>query len=47
MTKRRNAVVAVIAAGALALTGFVSTSSAVAAGAQVGVILPDAASSAR
>jgi len=47
MTKRRNAVAAVIAAGALALTGFMSTSSAVAAGAQVGVILPDAASSAR
>ena len=47
MTKRRNAVAAVIAAGALALTGFMSTSSAVAAGTQVGVILPDAASSAR
>ena len=47
MTKRRNAVAAVIAAGALALTGFVSASSAVAAGSQVGVILPDAASSAR
>jgi D-xylose transport system substrate-binding protein len=47
MTKRRNAVAAVIASAALALTGFVSASSASAAGAQVGVILPDAASSAR
>ena len=47
MTKRRNAVAAVIASAALALTGFVSASSATAAGAQVGVILPDAASSAR
>ncbi|TRZ56870.1 MAG: sugar ABC transporter substrate-binding protein [Streptomycetaceae bacterium] len=47
MTKRRNAIAAVVAAGALALTGFVSASSAVAAGTQVGVILPDAASSAR
>ena len=47
MTKRRNAVAAVIASAALALTGFVSASSATAAGVQVGVILPDAASSAR
>ena len=47
MTKRRNAVAAVIASAALALTGFVSASSATAAGTQVGVILPDAASSAR
>jgi len=47
MTKRRNGVAAVIASAALALTGFVSTSTASAAGVQVGVILPDAASSAR
>ena len=47
MTKRRNAVAAVIASAALALTGFVSASTASAAGTQVGVILPDAASSAR
>ena len=47
MTKRRSAVAAVIASAALALTGFVSASSATAAGVQVGVILPDAASSAR
>ncbi len=46
MTKRRNAIAAVIAAAALAITGF-ATTSASAAGAQVGVILPDAASSAR
>jgi D-xylose transport system substrate-binding protein len=47
MTKRRNAVLAVISASAIALTGFVSVSSATAASVQVGVILPDAASSAR
>jgi len=47
MTKRRNGVAAVIASAALTLTGFVSTSTASAAGVQVGVILPDAASSAR
>ncbi len=47
MTKRRNAVVAAIAASVLALTGFVSVSAASAASVQVGVILPDAASSAR
>ena len=47
MTKRRNAVVAAIAASVLALTGFVSVSAATAASVQVGVILPDAASSAR
>jgi D-xylose transport system substrate-binding protein len=46
MTKRRNALVAVIATAALALTGF-ATTSASAASVQVGVILPDAASSAR
>ncbi len=46
MTKRRNAITAVLAAAVLALTGF-ATTSASAAGAQVGVILPDAASSAR
>ena len=46
MTKRRNAITAVLAAAAIALTGF-ATTSASAAGAQVGVILPDAASSAR
>ena len=47
MTKRRIAVAAVLASAALALTGFVSVSTASAAGAEVGVILPDAASSAR
>ncbi len=47
MTKRRNAVVAAIAASVLALTGLVSVSAATAASVQVGVILPDAASSAR
>jgi len=47
MTKRRNAVAAVLATAALALTGFVAAPSASAAGTQVGVILPDAASSAR
>lgn len=46
MTKRRNAITAVLAAAAIALTGF-ATTSASAAGAQVGVILPDSASSAR
>lgn len=46
MTKRRNAITAVLAAAAIAFTGL-ATSSATAAGAQVGVILPDAASSAR
>ena len=47
MTKRRSAVAAVIASAALALTGFVSVSTATAASVQVGVILPYAASSAR
>src|SRR5512141_1571664 len=46
MTKRRNAITAVLAAAAIAFTGL-ATTSATAAGAQVGVILPDAASSAR
>ncbi|MBC7463624.1 MAG: substrate-binding domain-containing protein [Actinobacteria bacterium] len=46
MTKRRSAVVAVISAAAIALTGFVSTSATAATG-FVGVILPDAASSNR
>jgi D-xylose transport system substrate-binding protein len=46
MTKRRNAVSAVIAAAAIALTGFVAAPAAQAAG-FVGVILPDAASSNR
>ena len=47
MSKNRNAVGAVISAVALALTGFASVSTAHAAGAQVGVILPDTASSVR
>ena len=47
MTKRRNAVTAVLAAAAIALTGFATTSASAATGAQVGVILPDSASSAR
>jgi D-xylose transport system substrate-binding protein len=47
MSKRRNAVAAVFASTALALTGLVSTTSATAASVQVGIILPDAASSAR
>ena len=46
MTKRRNALVAVVATTALALTGFVTTAAS-AATVQVGVILPDAASSSR
>jgi D-xylose transport system substrate-binding protein len=47
MTKRRNAVTAVLATAALALTGFVTISSAHADAGFVGVILPDAASSNR
>lgn len=47
MTKRRNAITAVLAAAAIALTGFATSSASAATGAQVGVILPDAASSAR
>jgi len=46
MSKRRLALVATVSAAAIALTGFV-TSSAKAASGFVGVILPDAASSAR
>ena len=46
MSKRRLGFVAVVSAAALALTGLVTTS-ARAAGGFVGVILPDAASSAR
>ena len=48
MTKRRSAFTAVLAAAAIALTGFATTTSASAAGTPfVGVILPDAASSNR
>ena len=47
MTKRRNAITAVLAAAAIALTGFASTSASAAATPFVGVILPDAASSNR
>ena len=46
MTKRRNAIAAVITTAALALTGFATSAQAATAG-FVGVILPDAASSNR
>ena len=46
MSKRRLALVASVSAAAIALTGFVTTSAKAATG-FVGVILPDAASSAR
>jgi D-xylose transport system substrate-binding protein len=46
MSKRRLAIVAAVSAASIALTGFVATSAKAAAG-FVGVILPDAASSAR
>jgi D-xylose transport system substrate-binding protein len=46
MTNKRKALVALVAAISISLTGFVATSSSAAAG-FVGVILPDAASSAR
>lgn len=46
MSKRRLAIVAAVSAASIALTGFVATT-AKAAGGFVGVILPDAASSAR
>ena len=46
MTKRRNALVAALAASAVAVTAFVAAP-AKAAAPFVGVILPDAASSAR
>ena len=46
MSKRRLALVASVSAAAIALTGFVTTSAKAASG-FVGVILPDAASSAR
>lgn len=46
MTKRRSAFTAVLAAAAIALTGFATTSASAATG-FVGVILPDAASSNR
>jgi D-xylose transport system substrate-binding protein len=45
MTKRRFA--ATVAAASLVLTGFVATTTVHAAGPQVGVILPDSASSPR
>jgi D-xylose transport system substrate-binding protein len=47
MTKRRTAFTAVIAAAAIALTGFATSSASAATTPFVGVILPDAASSAR
>lgn len=47
MNKRRGAFTAVIAAAAIALTGFATTSASAAAAGFVGVILPDAASSPR
>lgn len=47
MTKRRSAVTAVLAAAAIALTGFATTSASAATAGFVGVILPDAASSNR
>jgi|UniRef100_UPI0040496454 D-xylose transport system substrate-binding protein len=47
MANRRNTVAAIMTSAALVLTGFVSASTATAASVQVGVILPDAASSAR
>lgn len=46
MTSRRSAITAVLASAAIALTGFATTSASAATG-FVGVILPDAASSAR
>jgi len=46
MSKRRLAIVAAVSAASIALTGFVATTAKAAAG-FVGVILPDAASSAR
>ena len=47
MTKRRSAFTAVLAAAAIALTGFATTSASAATAGFVGVILPDAASSNR
>ena len=47
MTKRRTAFTAAIAAAAIALTGFATSSASAATTPFVGVILPDAASSAR
>jgi D-xylose transport system substrate-binding protein len=47
MTKRRTAFTAVLSAAAIALTGFATTSASAATAPFVGVILPDAASSAR
>lgn len=47
MTKRRSAFTAVLAAAAIALTGFATTSASAASAGFVGVILPDAASSNR
>lgn len=47
MTKRRSAFTAVLAAAAIALTGFATTSASAATTGFVGVILPDAASSNR
>ena len=47
MTKRHSAFTAVLAAAAIALTGFATTSASAATAGFVGVILPDAASSNR